>query len=235
MDEVERKIMESKYVVEKSVSETWTIRLANSDYGIFRINETLGDFSFTSSYMNGGYIWRSIGDKTLKEFVSGLDFSYFMGKIVGQRNYFDANGTFDGLKKSVIEYRKCLSLEKIQARILWNVFEKWEKMDITNSEEYYSECSSRFEEFVSEEGAIVAEYYNIIKNGCYCLPQYDFDRIYECFDCDMLYPKTDFSPSVYAFWDKLWPVFKDVLKKEIGMHKSCLVKGEEKYLKNQKD
>ena len=47
MDEIERKIMESKYTVEKSVTETWTIRLQNSDYGIFRINEGIGDFSLT--------------------------------------------------------------------------------------------------------------------------------------------------------------------------------------------
>lgn len=163
--------MESKYTVEKSVSETWTIRLENSDYGIFRINEALGDFSFTSSYMNGGYIWRSIGDKTLKEFVLGLDFSYFMGKIIGQRNYFDAKKTFDNLKRSVIESRKCLSLEKIPARVVWNVLKKWEKMGITSSEDYYIECSSRFEEFVAEEGNKCAEYYNIIKHGCYQLPQ----------------------------------------------------------------
>lgn len=48
----------------------------------------------------------------------------------------------------------------------------------------------------------------------------------------MLCPQTDFPPSAYAFWEKLWPAFKDVLKKEIGMHKSCLVKGEEKYLRS---
>lgn len=49
MDEIEKEIMEDKYTVEKSVTETWTIRIENSDYGIFRINEHLGDFSFTGT------------------------------------------------------------------------------------------------------------------------------------------------------------------------------------------
>lgn len=72
------------------------------------------------------YYWGSIGECSIKEFIVGLDFGYWSGKLFpgSDRSYFEQQKTEDKMKAMVIKYRREGELEKDEAREIYDYFDK---------------------------------------------------------------------------------------------------------------
>lgn len=99
--------------------ERYAIRVRN-EWAFIYIDEASCVFTSYSSYGNYAYQWRSIGDCTLKAFLSDLDFSYFMSKTRREYLRFDADASIDGIKRHIIENRRDGSLTCEEARDAWD-------------------------------------------------------------------------------------------------------------------
>src|ERR1700676_3747316 len=99
--------------------ERYLIRAGN-EWAYIYVDEASGVFTSYSSFGNYAYQWRSIGNATLKEFLSDLDFSYFMRKTRNGYLRFDLDATIDGIKRYIIEQRRYGGLTSEEARSAWN-------------------------------------------------------------------------------------------------------------------
>ena len=65
-----------------------------------------GQIDVQSDFGNYGYTWTAIGDGTLREFLCGLDFDYFMNKAAGAYRTFDECATIRRIKADIFEKRE---------------------------------------------------------------------------------------------------------------------------------
>jgi hypothetical protein len=86
------------------------------EWAIIHIDERYGSFACQSTFGTYAYIWRSIGDDTLKEFLRDLRFDYFMGKARPGYRKFDFEATCDNVKRLIRQYRREGSIDKKLAR-----------------------------------------------------------------------------------------------------------------------
>jgi len=77
--------------------ECYTIR-AENEWAYIYIDEDNGVFTSYSSFGNYAYRWSHIGGRTLKAFLSGLNFDYFMGKTRREYLRFDPEATVVGVQ-----------------------------------------------------------------------------------------------------------------------------------------
>ncbi len=84
------------------------------------IDEESGTFMATGSFGSFGHIWNSIGDRTLKEFLAGIDRQYFFEKTRGATaKTFDFDRSVKALKEQIIDMRRQGDLTKDEARRAW--------------------------------------------------------------------------------------------------------------------
>jgi len=197
----------SEIKVTKLVAETWTVR-NGSDYAVITIDETIGSFSVQSSYVDGSHIWTSIGNKTLKEFVCGLDFHYMMGKLIGHSDYFYWDKTIAEAKKMIVECRWRDELDKEDAAWCWAVLKKWEKEHYLDQNDFYYNATKDL--YMTLDSM---ETYG--EGAKYKLTDRIKERVYEILGEDPCYICTGFSPSAKMFWERIWKPFVVELKKEI--------------------
>jgi hypothetical protein len=120
------------------VVERYIVR-AGSEWAYVYLDEANGVFTSYSSFGNYAYQWRSIGSATLKEFLSDLDFGYFMGKTRNGYMRFDLDATIDGIKRTIIEQRRECSLTREEARAAWDDLPS---VDATSADNFFNEFFS---------------------------------------------------------------------------------------------
>jgi hypothetical protein len=108
----------------------------NHEWAIIHIDERYGSFSCQSTFGTYAYIWRSIGDRTLKEFLCGLDFNYFMGKTQPGYHKFDFYRSVEGIKETILRNRREGSIDKDVAR------EAFDEVEWLESDDGFSFTSS---------------------------------------------------------------------------------------------
>jgi hypothetical protein len=83
-----------------------------------------GSIDAQTDYGNYAYIWASIGDDDIREFLARLDYSYFMGKAHHTRGYrTDWEKTADEYKRLAMEKRRRGGLDADDAREIFDALE----------------------------------------------------------------------------------------------------------------
>lgn len=93
------------------------------EWAYIYIDEEVGSFMCQSSYGTYAYIWRSIGTRTLKQFLAELNFDYFMGKAHPGYQCFDAERSVENVKEAIIRCRRENDCDAATAREAWNELE----------------------------------------------------------------------------------------------------------------
>lgn len=126
------------------------------EWAFIYVDETTGVFSCYSSFGTYAYCWTHIGTATLKEFLSGLDFDYFMGKTRQGYRRFDPDATVKGVKEYIIERRRDGSLDRTDARNAW-----------TDADDLWQNDSHEFFEALCSSGPLMklygGDYYDIAR------------------------------------------------------------------------
>lgn len=100
--------------------EHYVVRAEGMEWADIVISEKLGLFCAYSTFGNYVYRWTSIGSRTLKQFLAGLDRDYFMEKTRGRAwKEFDLDATIADIKRHVLELRRAGDLTADQARAAW--------------------------------------------------------------------------------------------------------------------
>ncbi len=112
-----------KYTISTDTARVYKMR---TDKGFGWANITIrewprgGSFDAQSDYGSYSYTWSSIGDRTLRKFIMGLDFGYFMGKAKPGYMRFDSRATTDEVRRMILERRREGDLAKSDARDMYD-------------------------------------------------------------------------------------------------------------------
>jgi hypothetical protein len=83
-----------------------------------------GSIDVQSDYGNYAYIWSSIGDADIREFLCNVGYDYFMSKAHHTRGYVtDWDKTADELKRMALESRRSGDLDADDAREIFDALE----------------------------------------------------------------------------------------------------------------
>lgn len=142
----ERDIAVERYVV-----------CANHEWAIFYIDEKHGAFNCQSTYGTYAYIWRAIGERTLKAFLLDLNFDYFMGKTRPGYHCFDRERSVASVKECILDRRRWGSIDRRTARMAWRDVEANEHEnairfvdEMTYSEHLMKVLGSEYYDFARE-------------------------------------------------------------------------------------
>ncbi len=132
----ERFEMDNEYIVKKWDCEVYSVKPGKGswDWALFFVDENTGALSIQSSYGDFEYIWSCIGDKTLKEFLLGLNEEYLRKKITRGPDFgmeFDDKATLKAMRKEIEEDQ-----------------EEWEH---SRGKEFYTRLFEEFEGSEEEE------------------------------------------------------------------------------------
>ncbi|WP_024516941.1 hypothetical protein [Bradyrhizobium sp. Tv2a-2] len=147
------------------------------EWAFIYLDEETGVFSAYTSFGTYAYCWSHIGTATLKEFLSDIEFGYFMGKTIGRRDYmeFDFHATIKGMKDYIKERRRDGAVDKVEARDAWDDVERIENR----------QSVELFVEDVYDSRPICHAY------------RHDFDEVI----------RNRPSPQCVGFWQVIWPEF----------------------------
>lgn len=175
------------FTYKKSVSERYDIQpKGGCGWGIFTIDENGGVFHCQSDYGDYSYMWPNHGRDSFKHFLCEINTQYLLGKVA-ERDTFDYEKSFKKWGKAIIQMRRDRDCTKEQARDAWDFIHHY--LDDCNDA---SVCQVR----LYESEAISAI--------CPDEPWYMFPT------------DKDYSPQALAFAHQLWPMFIDILKRELG-------------------
>lgn len=168
------------YTVEKGTATVYKLRQGNMGLGWADITirewPAGGSIDIQSDYGNYSYFWNSIGKRTFKEFLLGLNPGYFFGKCMGKEyDVYDPEKTERWVKELVIERRKDGDLNKEEARDCWNEIQF---IDFGSADAYYYSASDR----TSLWEMCFGEDYHSLPHA------------------------TKPHPQAEAFWEVIWPV-----------------------------
>lgn len=111
-------------VTKRESVDVYSIR-NGGEWGIFMLDESTGLFTAYSTFGNFTHQWTCIGNSTLAEFVSDLDFGYAMGKFKGTGyRIYDHDETVRQNKHHIISNRKHDWIDKDDARTAYNAFDE---------------------------------------------------------------------------------------------------------------
>jgi hypothetical protein len=108
--------------MQQTMIERYVVR-KDHEWAIFYIDEEMGSFVCQSSYGTYANIWRHIGDRTLKQFLAGLNFDYFMGKARPDYQRFDRDKSVENVKDAIIQCRRRGDCDRETARHAWDDIE----------------------------------------------------------------------------------------------------------------
>ncbi len=116
-----------KHTVEEVTSITYKLRQkggSSAGWADITLREWKGGGSFNcqSDYGNYAYTWGAIGERTLRQFLCGLDMDYFMKKAAPGGSYedFSVAGSIKALRQRILDSRMDGRLDKITARLCWD-------------------------------------------------------------------------------------------------------------------
>lgn len=146
-----------------------------------------GSLDVQSDSGNYSYLWSSIGSESLRKFLCGLQFDYFMGKTRGKHyEEFDAEATQKAILEDIIRSRRNGNIYSKVAKRLWD--------DVLSMDVSYPE--SNFLEALFYEEELVVEIY-------------DHSR------CDIPWMKKP-TMECLNFWEHIWPCACDMWRKELA-------------------
>ena len=111
------------YTVTTDIARVYKLR---SDKGFGWANITIrewrqgGSIDVQSDYGGYAYIWSSIGDRSLRQFLLNLDFGYFMGKAKPGYMRFDADETAKVVRRMIVEQRRSGDITRRDARVMYD-------------------------------------------------------------------------------------------------------------------
>lgn len=119
------------------------------EWCFIHLNVENGMVMIAGSFGAYDYMWRSIGDQHLFDFLAGIDFSYAAGKLEGPAGVFDADATFEGIRAHIIEGRRHGNYTKEYARRYWNQLHEWRHYGNSDPNDLYmnldlDDCSEFF-------------------------------------------------------------------------------------------
>ena len=165
----------------KSTAEKWLIR-SGLEWAFIFIDEVTRTLSTVGSFGNWGYTWTAIGPRTLKEFLAGLEFDYFFGKVddANKGREFDAEKTVQNAKRVIIEWRRGGG-DNATARFAWD--------DLNSIQD-------------ETDGG---------REDVFMTRLYESEDLYEVFSGDFSAGHRR-HPQCEGFWTKIWPVFLEATK-----------------------
>lgn len=167
----------------KSQAEKYLVRAGHERAFIF-VDEDTGTLAIVSSFGNWGYTWTAYGapERTLKEFLAGLEFDYFFGKVDDHNKgrEFDAEKTVENAKRVIIEWRRGGGDRGI-AR------DAWDDLILVQDE---------------TDGG---------RQDVFMTRMYESSDLYQVFDGDFSAAQRR-HPQCEGFWTKIWPVFLEAIK-----------------------
>jgi len=191
--------------VTKENMDCYRVR-ANGEWATICVREwTVGDCQLTSekvrycgeilihsTFGSWGNSWTHCGCR-FKKFLSFVDFDYIFTKFMGSDFHrFDGQKSFEALCKRIIEYRKNGSLDKEDARELWDEVHDREDSLSSRSVEAWVEILSQVS--IDSRSRDVKRF---LEEPWYLTVESD-------------------DQSAVGFWRDLWPDFKAALLAEIS-------------------
>ena len=174
---------------DKGTKETYRLKFDLGNYQEFAIDEfcnisSSGDYG-TYSYM----YWSpsSIGCKSFKEFLIGLDRYYVLCKMA-KEDSFDSDNTIRNCKYEIIENRRFGSWSKEESRMVWTWLEELEL-------QHYRESDL-----------------NNVQHMMYDnFPIEDYDNLESSF-----MPNASYSRETIAFYEIAFKAFQSILREEVS-------------------
>lgn len=175
-------------VKENKLVDYYTVRNGGEWGSIFiRSYKGGGIFSALTSFGDYSYHWGGVGEKTFKEFLSRLDYCYFMGKTTKRHGQiFDFEKSQKQLFKMIVDTRKSKEIDAVQAREFYEEVESLEYC--TSDDSWYHQIYS--EDFNHELFELVIGDYENIPN--------------ETKEC----------PQCMGFWNRIYKPLIEEFKKE---------------------
>ena len=151
------------------------------------LHENAGSISIDSDYGSWNYMWGSMGSD-IRGFLLRTSKDYLINKLT-MNNRADRD-VFD-FEKTIVEMKKAIIN-----------YRKEEYIDSELARKAYNEAKELSEEYTTSHEA----FYNVSQ---------EYESIQEVFNSDYFPCHTDYSASIKMFMNEVFPVFKDILKKEI--------------------
>lgn len=103
-------------------AELYTIRPEGTfEWAHIVVDERTGLFVAHGGFGTFGYCWTHIGKQTLKQFLAGLEYDYFFGKVADSRGrMFCPEATLRVIRELIVERRRGGGLDKGSAREAWD-------------------------------------------------------------------------------------------------------------------
>ena len=180
-----------KYTYNKVTATTYRIRgehflWANITVRPFKNKKYFGvEINIKSDYGDYQYTWGSMGSDYV-DFLSNVDYSYFMGKMRSNRGggyRFSSERSEKLIREKIKRYRREGNITAPKAREFWDALE--------------------YVEFNSKEGF----FYTLMETRELFEELYGSDPI-------AIDTADEYDPQCRGFWENIWPIFLDILKNE---------------------
>ena len=168
--------------------EVYKIRRINGRYGWADLTidgwEGGGSINVQSDWGTYAYQWTSIGERSFKEFLLGLNYSYFMGKCIGYHGEkFSSSKTIEAIKRDIFKARRDDEIDSVVAR------------------DYYDAIDTDYDN-ISQDLFFERLWHTSIISEIYCSDPHSIPVVHEE------------NHKARAFWDEVWPKFCEIIKGE---------------------
>lgn len=102
------------------------------EWAYIYIDDETGIFCAYSSFGIYAHQWCAIGTSSMKKFVAGLDFGYFMGKTRPDYMKFSFEASVENVKNYICEHRRNGNCSKDEARDAWEDISAFEPTESAN-------------------------------------------------------------------------------------------------------
>ena len=119
--------MNEQVIIKKTVFHEISVATGSWNWARLLMEESTGRVVIVSDYGDWSYCWTSIGERSLAEFLHGLNSQYMGEKLLGSglRSH-DDDSTIKGLRNLIVEYRKDGVLTKEEAAAEWEYVKQYE-------------------------------------------------------------------------------------------------------------
>ncbi len=157
------------------------------------LHENAGTISIESDYGNWSYMWGSMGGN-IRRFILRTSEDYLMDKFTynnhKDRDCFRFDKTIKRIKKEIIQARKEMEIERVEAREMYNEVDDLDSNAPDNKDAFYMYADS------------------------HC------PKLFEFYDWESFPIETEYGHSLQSFMKEVLPVFKDIIRKELSNDKN---------------
>jgi len=171
-------------------SKTYELRnIEHCSYAFITLTdlwENAGMLSIVSDYGSWNYLWGSMGSD-IRNFLSHTGVGYLMDKLTYDKRsdaeYFNERKTLHEIKRKIIDYRADDTISKELAREAWD-----EAVDLFDERTFDTPN----------------EYATVVMETC--------NALWKVFDFEDMPLVKEYSPSIKAFFEHVWPIFIEEIK-----------------------